>query len=352
MKRKNLILLVTNIWLLLPLQACTSSVPVQLSLPAVPVYTEPACETAVCRVMNIRDTRTLRFTYQAAREETLFYPENNVHYSAFYVSAGTAVRKGDLLCELDPEDYPDLLLSAQNEIVSLEETLSHLDERLALDLERQQIQHYGSTNTEKQNAKDAVNLRYGQKRQELEDQISILKKRVRQYEDKLYQRQLYAPFDGVVTYVYTPDPDDLSKTSRKIVTVTDSSQMLFTVQTEYCPYFQPDTEFTLTINEESRPAVVISSDPETNMVALSLKTPDYSLKDGTAGTLELSLQEKEQVPCIPKRALSTINGAPVVYVPGEMGFRTYREVETGISNDFYVEIVSGLEEGDVVLLPD
>ena len=83
---------------------------------------------------------------------------------------------------------------------------------------------------------------------------------------------------------------------------------LFTAKTEYCSYFQPDVDYTLTVNGEDKIASVVSSDDVGGTVTLSLKTPDYTLEDGASGTIELSLEEKEHVLAIPKKALSTING--------------------------------------------
>lgn len=352
MNIKKLITLTTNFFLLLTLQACGSSNTAQMVSPSVPVYEEPSYETAQCQQMTIRDTRTIRFTYQAAQEETLSYSESNVRYSAFFVSPGAVVQQGELLCELDLEDYPDLLLASEDTLADLKDNLSLLDERLSLSLKRQRIEDTGLTYRERQNAENAVYVRYSQEKTELEDQIHILQERITQYQDMIQKRQIYAPFDGTITYVYTPDAEDFSKSGKDIITVTNASQMLFTAKTEYCSYFQPGVDYTLTVNGEDKIASVVSSDDVGGTVALSLKTPDYTLEDGASGTIELSLEEKEHVLAIPKKALSTINGTSVVYVPGNDGFKTYREVETGIENLTYVEIISGLKEGDEVLLPD
>ena len=352
MKIKKLITLTTNIFLLLALQACGSSKSAQMLSPSVPVYEEPSYETALCQEMTLRDTRTIRFTYQAAQEESLSYPESTVRYSAFFVSPGAVVQQGELLCELDLEDYPELLLSSEDTLADLKENLSLLDERLSLSLKRQRLESSGLTYRENQNAEDAIYVRYSQEKTELEDQIHILQERIAQYQDIIHNRQIYAPFDSTITYVYTPDTEDLSQSGKNIITVTNASQMLFTAKTEYSSYFQPDTDYTLTVNDENKLASVVSSDDTANTVALLLKTPDYTLEDGVSGTVELLLEEKEHVLAVPKKALSTINGVSVVYVPGNDGLRTYREVETGIENLSYVEIISGLNEGDEVLLPD
>ncbi|MGN0315070.1 MAG: efflux RND transporter periplasmic adaptor subunit [Fusicatenibacter sp.] len=353
-KIRQRIILITSILFSIVLQACALSETPEMKCPPVPVYEEPAYETALCQRMTIRDTRTIRFSYHAAREETLFYPVEGIHYSAFFVVPGTAVLKGDLLCELDLENYPELLSEAEATLLDLQQEQVLLEENLALSLKRESLTNTETSKRERQNTVNEINLRYTQKRTELEDRIYILQKRMEEYQTVIRERQLYAPFDGTVTYVYSPGSSDLSQKGQRIVTVTDDSQMLFTAETEYSSYFLPDTEYLLSINGEDRITVPVFPEEESspNTVFLALKVPDYDLEDGVSGTLELSLEEKDQVLGIPKKALSSINGKPIVYLLGEDGFRTYQEVNTGIEGPYYTEIISGLEEGDEILLPD
>ncbi|MDY2938965.1 MAG: hypothetical protein SOT28_11795 [Fusicatenibacter sp.] len=360
MKTKKIITAMINLFLLTILQACAPDGTYETGCPNIPVYQEMAYNTALCQRMKICDTRTIRFTYHAAKEETLYYEEEDLHYSAFFVSPGSVVQKGDLLCCLDLENYPDLLSEAMSALEDLSEEQSFLDRQLQLSLRRQAITGTGSTKRERQAAEEAIKLRYEQQKRELEDELHILEERIAAYQSIIQKRQLYAPFDGTVTYVYSPGASDLSKKNQRIVTVTDDSEMLFTAKTEYHSCFQPETEYLLNIAGEDRIATTVfpesesvsESETDIGTVSLSLKVPDYDLEDGTFGTVQLSLEEKEGVLGIPKKALSLINGRTVVYLLGEDGFRTYREVETGIESSSHVEIISGLNEGDEVLLPD
>lgn len=58
---------------------------------------------------------------------------------------------------------------------------------------------------------------------------------------------------------------------------------------------------------------------------------------------------REQVLTIPASALSSDSGSYYVYVEGENGERIYTPVRTGMRDGTYVEILSGLSEGDRVL---
>ena len=48
--------------------------------------------------------------------------------------------------------------------------------------------------------------------------------------------------------------------------------------------------------------------------------------------------------------MTTVNDRKIVYVEDENGIRGVRDVETGLVTDKYIEIVSGLKEGDSVIV--
>ena len=76
---------------------------------------------------------------------------------------------------------------------------------------------------------------------------------------------------------------------------------------------------------------------------------DGKVKLGMSGTTVVSLDRAENVVAVPLGAVSTRNGKSYVsVVNGEEMSPT--EVEVGISNDSFVEIKSGLNEGDNVLV--
>lgn len=76
---------------------------------------------------------------------------------------------------------------------------------------------------------------------------------------------------------------------------------------------------------------------------------DGKVKLGMSGTTVVSLDRAENVIAVPLGAVSTRNGKSYVsVVNGEEMSQV--EVEVGISNDSFVEIMSGLNEGDSVLV--
>lgn len=60
------------------------------------------------------------------------------------------------------------------------------------------------------------------------------------------------------------------------------------------------------------------------------------------------LEKAENVVVVPKEAIQTANNANYVVVVNDYGTTENVTVETGISNDAYTEIKSGLNEGETV----
>lgn len=78
-------------------------------------------------------------------------------------------------------------------------------------------------------------------------------------------------------------------------------------------------------------------------------TNDGSIKIGMSATCTVILEQAENVVAVPKEAIQTANNSKYVVVVYEDGTtRQNVTVETGISNDAYTEIKSGLQEGETV----
>ena len=73
-----------------------------------------------------------------------------------------------------------------------------------------------------------------------------------------------------------------------------------------------------------------------------------ALKTGMTGKVEVIIDELHDVLYVPIQSVVTVGETKVCYVRGSRTKK--REVETGLFNDNFVEIKSGLEEGEEVLL--
>jgi len=84
-------------------------------------------------------------------------------------------------------------------------------------------------------------------------------------------------------------------------------------------------------------------------VYLKLKNPSFEMEDGAKGSVVLVLDSREDVLMLGQGAVSEINGQSIVYYQKEDGMKGYKEIETGLIANRMVEIISGLEEGEMVI---
>jgi HlyD family secretion protein len=81
-----------------------------------------------------------------------------------------------------------------------------------------------------------------------------------------------------------------------------------------------------------------------------LEDSDTSLRTGMSCKAEIIIAQYEDAVYIPVQAVLRIAGQPTVYVVNNDGSYTERKVEIGLDDNNMIRIVSGLEEGEVVLM--
>lgn len=86
----------------------------------------------------------------------------------------------------------------------------------------------------------------------------------------------------------------------------------------------------------------------TNFAAIASLKNDGNLKLGMSATCTITIDKKENLPCLPIEAIEIENNKKYVNLINENGSQSKVEIETGASNANYVEIKSGLSLGDNV----
>ena len=82
---------------------------------------------------------------------------------------------------------------------------------------------------------------------------------------------------------------------------------------------------------------------------VSIEDSQTSLRPGMSAKAEILVEQLDDVLMVPVQVVANRGGRKVCYVAADGGLEE-RQVETGAFNDTFVEIVSGLEVGDNVLL--
>ena len=82
---------------------------------------------------------------------------------------------------------------------------------------------------------------------------------------------------------------------------------------------------------------------------VSIEDSQTSLRPGMSAKAEILVEQLDDVLMVPVQVVANRGGRKVCYVAADGGLEE-RQVETGAFNDTFVEIVSGLEVGENVLL--
>jgi len=88
-------------------------------------------------------------------------------------------------------------------------------------------------------------------------------------------------------------------------------------------------------------------------IAIKPGNSDNNLKPGYNVNFKIILEQKDEALLVPYEAVVKKDNREFVYVVGPEGLITEREVKTGLSNELFFEITSGLTAGEIVVLnPD
>jgi HlyD family secretion protein len=172
---------------------------------------------------------------------------------------------------------------------------------------------------------------------------------------------IYAPFAGVIAEVnvevgewVTPSPEgiiDLINQESLYVSAPmdeiDSGRIALGLPVRVTVDSRPDETFLGKVTRIAPYVLDIEAQNRTVEIEVELDDPEISssLLPGTSADVEVILKTLEDAPRIPTTALFQNNRVLVV----EDDVLAEREIETGLRNWDYVEVRSGLEEGEVVV---
>jgi len=319
-------------------------------LPLVTPYSGPEYTKVEAVRGEVISEAKISFTFNPTRREDLRFSVVGRSYGVIYVSEGSEVCAGDLLAELDCSSVQEVIRSTETEIKRLRVKLGAANRALELAQEEEALQ--GGFSTAASDARRADAAFYM-------SSIAIQQQKLEEEQAELETLRLYAPFDGTVTYVKTVDEMTRSGKADTVVTVTDTESSVFTALTEYWSLFPEGDQIVVSTDKGDYLCTVC--DPASYGVSTSetadgqknicLQITEGAIPEGSLrGDVRIELEKKENVVLLPVKAVFTVGESSYVYYEDDSGLRSAREVVCGLSDGSYIEIISGLEEGDHVIL--
>ena len=202
-----------------------------------------------------------------------------------------------------------------------------------------------------------------------DDEIEILEMQVDTAEQALTEAQkqldeatITAPFDGLVASVYVEEEDIISA-AMPILHLIDLTSIELDAEVDEIDI--PDVKLgqSVIIEVDALPALQLEGKvisiallPTTlaGLVVYEVKIsldvpPDSELKIGMSAIADIIIHQRSNVLLVPERAVTQDSqGNPMVWVMVNEQIEE-RSVGVGISDGYQTEIVSGLQEGDVVV---
>ena len=369
--------------------------PVEETLPEIPVIREYEKENITQAKVQRGDlvlSSDVPCSFEIMKQEVLAFSIGSVAVDQVYVAPGDPVKKGDLLITLE-------MGAIAEEIAAIEHTLSKLQlqkeqciQKRDLEYKRMEVvlgdlasqlsalqetvskptdaaeseelqaakvkyEELLKEQTVQQTKRENIESDYTSQLRELDESIYLQKLRVSEKKAEANNRRLVSGISGTVTYVRDTKEGQRVTKDQHMVVISDWNSACIQVKGDYAAYLPVGTEFTVSIAGKKLQAVVI--DPAQSGIAtedgviatyLQLLQPDPSLADGNTGSIHIVMDQRNDVLYVDKKAIITANGESYVYMLDESGLRVIQKVTTGFVCNEYIEIVEGLEEGDLVII--
>ena len=337
---------------------------------------------------------------ESTESEVLYYQSVSGRLKSINVKSGAEVKAGDLLVELDVGDLEYTIYKQEKAVRQAELTLEiakKVEDPDPVALERAQINYDLAardlensraqlTKTSGTDARKAVketiyrqerNLRLmelaleeAKKPRETDPadieraQISydLAVAQLEQYQKQLEESRLYASMDGLVTFVAKIEPGDPVSTYYDLVKIAKADSLRITMPADDTEdlYLGMEMEVTFGGNKEESytgrivqlpsDVPITASEEERKAIKIDLDQFPEKTKIGDSVNVNVLLERKEGIITLPLRYVSTYSSRRYVRVLNEEGIPEERDVKLGSQNISTVEIVSGLEAGEVIVI--
>jgi RND family efflux transporter MFP subunit len=256
-------------------------------------------------------------------ENDVFTKENGRRVKSVKVQFGQTVKKGEVLIELDAENMENNIQIQQ------------------YSLKRAQINYERAEQGSDVYAKQLAEI-----------DVKVEKTKLENMQKQLNASRLSAPADGKVIFLETLREGDMIEAYKTLVTVADTKKLQVLYQSTNLPKIQTGLQTVLSLGGNKYEGIVAQI-PTTgkykDSIIINFENMPTDVSLGDAIEVAVTLETKKDTLVVPKNAVKNFMGNNVVEVlDGDK--KASLDVEKGIENSTEVEILSGLKEGQKVIL--
>lgn len=307
-------------------------------------------------------SENLSCKYVQTKEQEVSFDEGGKRIEKIYVRVGDYVKAGDVLAEVSVGTLEEDIAKLEYEIAKKELEKGYLDvhEQFELTDSYYMLAYHSDCeeeDVEEQEERDAdIREAYKNQREDYEDDLEFDRAELNKLKSELESSRLYSTMNGMVYRVGQNLEGSTSKRGEVIMTIIDGTEGVFVMEeADYAKYFHEGEMITLEISygEAKGEYTVMPYQMEAWGEKQSFSIYDGPQNEGievnTTGSITIVLDKKEDVLSLPNECIHKADDKPYVYVLDEQNVRTICWVETGLAGNRETEIVSGLNEGDLVV---
>lgn len=320
-------------------------------------------DMAVVTVADVVKTEKVKCIYQQVNEQAVCFEVGGKRIDKVYVERGDEVTEGQLLATLDTGNATDRIETLEYQIARNELTLEYSQLNEDYEISTLWLNYiYNSNGSDAAEEALKANVaqiqqRYEYSREDCQDAIDLDKKELQKLNKELKQANLYAGMSGTISFQKSNLEGSSAVAGEEIMHIIDSSECLFAVEgTKYAEYFSADTKVAMSISSGTGAGdyelIPYNMDAWEERLLFAIADDDGSrtIEVGAMGMMKVVLGERKQVLSVPVGAVHVADGKSYVYVLGEDNVREVKWIETGLMGDLYAEVISGLSEGEKVIL--
>lgn len=314
----------------------------------------------VAAVGDVQKTERIKCVYEQMKDQDVSFSLNGKLVTSVYVKEGDTVKKGQLLAELGNTDIKNEIERLEYQITRNNILLEHnaVNENHALSTLWANFKYKNIGNQASVDAQSAsIQQNYRYQRENLQDAIEFDEQQLASLQQLVKQSAVYAKMDGTVSFVKERLEGSTSEKDEVVITIIDNTDCLFIVDgTDYAEHFTAEDILDMdVISGTGTGAYVLKparmEEWEDKLLFSIVEQPEGVTPEvGAVGYMAIVVDEKKDVLNLPTEAIHKADDKQYVYVLDEDNNRQLQWVEIGLTGDKTVEIVSGLSEGDKVIL--
>lgn len=350
---KRYLTLAFSITLIVGMLSSCALMPDEEDTLAPPVVQPKRTEFELYKVVRKDIVKSLKAigNFQSSKEQELFVSQSGQRLKTIFVTEMQNVKKGELLAKIDSGDV-------ETRMRLQEKTVQRI--QLQLDNQKKYYNQYKSLPANAQPSQmemESIKLNIDTTQIDLDSAKISLEDLMKKYQESM----IYAPFDGIVTYIADLKAGDILEAYKTIITVSDTNNLQIYYKAADALDLKDIREgmpVTVTYNaKEYKGEVSLSPDnipkdaPEKqkDSLLINVKNMVEGIKSGDSVEFVIDIQKKSNVIVVPIKALKDYMGTKAVQV---MDGDTKKQVivEIGIETPLEVEILNGLNEGATVIL--